>query len=244
MRKLQILLLFFFNGCSGGSDGAPGPAGPPGDPGPAGERGRAGELGPAGEPGQPGPQGEQGLQGERGAQGEAGPAGEPPVLECPADMWPLSSRSCVELRGTLQMDADLPAEVRALTQDSLDFDHLGEAAEAHCRYRGRRLCTVDELQHWTQCGFMTEVSPRVTLHLGCYRPFVPGETGPQIGDFGGPGCHFASDMVTVDEGGRRRYVHSIVAYDIDDASGDARLYQVPNDQIWCGPPGAICCLDL
>jgi len=142
------------------------------------------------------------------------------------------------------MDPDLPENIQALGGNGFFDDPYGLAAEAHCRYRGRRLCTVDELQHWNQCGFMQAiVNPGVTLHLGCYRQWAP---EPAPGRFAKVGCEFAADMVTIQEGDRLRYVHSIAAEILNAELGYSQLYRVPNDDIWCngGNPTTRCCLDL
>ncbi|MEZ4472411.1 MAG: hypothetical protein R3F60_16780 [bacterium] len=147
------------------------------------------------------------------------------------------------------MDEGLPEEVRALAfADSRDFDHDGLAAEAHCRYRGRRLCTTSELQHWNQCVMMQSGQPSLRLALGCHAPFTRADIPRLLPVV----CEFVDEMTEV-VADRIRLVHAIVGLRVDgsgwlevDERGYPQLYRAPNDAIWCngGNPGTRCCLDL
>ena len=247
MNGPLFLLLLLLAACANGADGEAGPTGLQGDPGPRGESGPQGETGPQGLPGPQGEQGEPGLPGARGPEGPRGPQGEPPAITCPDGLWPISNRTCIELVATREMDLSLPESVRDLGSNGFFGDRYGLAAEAHCRYRGQRLCTVDELQHWNQCALTVFDNPDARLRLGCFRTWTPGENGPAIGAFSGPDCEFASDMVTVQEGDRFRYVHSLITREVDAELGYFQLYRVPNDgEFLCLGQSmmARCCLDL
>ena len=71
MRRVLVMLgAVVVWGCTGGSQGAPGPAGdagPPGPPGPVGDAGPPGPPGPVGDAGPPGPMGDAGPPGPSGA---------------------------------------------------------------------------------------------------------------------------------------------------------------------------------
>lgn len=243
--KSLILLAILVSGCSG-SDGDPGPAGPqgengaPGVPGPQGERGPQGEPGPAGEPG---PVGAQGPPGEAGAPGAQGEPGEGLNRTCPDDMWPLSVNRCVEHYSIREMDEDLPPEVKALGLENRWFDDEGRVAEAHCRHRGRRLCTTGELQHWNQCVFASGFDAVERVTLGCFRPFTL-ETGPREFNGNSTTCEFAAELVPL-PGPAIKLVRARV-YAEPDAVGYPQMYQAPADAAIClgGGSNARCCLDL
>lgn len=242
--KYLTLLAILASGCTNGSDGDPGPAGPqgengaPGVPGPQGERGPQGEPGPAGEPG---PVGAQGPPGEAGAPGARGEPGEGLNRTCPEDMWPLSVNRCVEHFSIREMDEDLPPEVKALGLNNGGFDEAGRVAEAHCRYRGRRLCTTDELQHWNQCTFASGAYPGTQVALGCYRPFTI-ETGPR--EYNGTTCELAAELIPL-PGPAIKFVRTRVYAELDEV-GYPQLHQVPVDAAVCqgASARARCCLDL
>jgi hypothetical protein len=181
MLDRVLLLAFLLTACTNGSDGDPGPAGPQGENGAPGVPGPQGELGPQGEPGpagEPGPVGERGPPGEAGAPGAQGEPGEGLNRTCPEDMWPLSVSTCVEHYSIDEMDEALAPEVKALGPGGVRFDQQGRVAEAHCRHRGRRLCSTDELQHWNQCVFGSGFDAVERVTLGCFRPFTVSRPGP------------------------------------------------------------------
>ncbi|MEZ4473951.1 MAG: hypothetical protein R3F60_24825 [bacterium] len=143
------------------------------------------------------------------------------------------------------MDERLPAEVRALaSQGERFFSRFGLDAEAHCRIRGKRLCTMDEAQAWNHCILGSGVPDGGTLHLGCYRPFTWHVDGPQ--DPTAVDCEILAEFTPlVDDRGRKKMVRSIGAIELDER-GYNQLYLVPNDDVWChgGNVDVRCCLDL
>ncbi|MCA9526928.1 MAG: collagen-like protein [Myxococcales bacterium] len=250
--KLLVLLALWFVGCSGseGADGPAGAQGPAGPAGPAGPEGERGEQGPQGEEGPHGPQGEQGAAGPEGPEGERGPPGDGVSRTCPDGMWPLSAAVCVEREVEAQIDEDASPEVRAIAEA---FDRSGLQAEAHCRLRGRRLCTMPELQHWSQCylGRFPDRAP--AINLGCFRPVPSREEAPEF-----PAhnilCEFVAEMVPTSLVVPTDLRHAVVGLNLDPITGfpipDERGYSplmfYPNDNRDCGT-GTVqtrCCLDL
>ncbi|MCA9526929.1 MAG: collagen-like protein [Myxococcales bacterium] len=251
---LFSLLLF---GCSGsaGADGEPGPVGPEGPAGPAGEPGLQGPRGEPGPPGESGLVGPPGEQGPRGPQGEAGPPGEGLNRTCPDDMWPLSISVCVDREFEGAIDEAATPDLKALSpQPGTDiFDHSGLMAEAHCRFRGRRLCTMPELQHWSQCylGRFPDRAP--PINLGCYRPLPTRDEEPEFRALY-VRCEFVAEMVPTSLDQPSELRHAIVGPQLDlntgfpipDERGYAPLRLNPYNNRECGA-GTVqtrCCLDL
>ena len=143
------------------------------------------------------------------------------------------------------MDERLPPEIKALaSQGERFFSRFGLDAEAHCRVREKRLCTMDELQAWNQCVLSSGVPDGADLTLGCYRPFSWRVDGPAEVLAGW--CEIVSEFRPLqDDRGRERMVRSIAAYEIDER-GYPQMYRVPNDAVWCGGGNVEvrCCLDL
>ena len=167
-------------------------------------------------------------------------------------MWPLSASVCVEREFEARVDEDISEAIKALL-DNNDFDTDGLMAEAHCRHRGRRLCTMDELQHWAQCFQARFGENAPPLSLGCYRPLPTPEEEPNF-----PGlyvrCEFTADMFPTSLAEPSDVRHGIVGatrlhvlgYPIPDARGYAQLRFNPNDNRECGGSTVRtrCCLDL
>ena len=172
-------------------------------------------------------------------------------------MWPLSASVCVEREYEARVDEDMAEEIKALSPQPGTgiFDHDGLMAEANCRHRGRRLCTMDELQHWAQCFQARFGDNAPPLSLGCYRPLPTQEEEP---DFRFKGlyvrCEFTADMFPTSLAEPSDVRHGIVGatrlhglgHPIPDARGYAQLRFNPNDNRECGGGlvGARCCLDL
>lgn len=254
--KFMVFLFGFLTACSGssGSDGPPGPKGEqgePGAPGPNGASGPQGEVGPAGPQGEPGP---AGSAGPRGIQGEQGPPGEGLDRTCPDDMWPLSASVCVERVFKSRVDPATSEAVRALSPqpDVGIFDTEGLMAEAHCRVRGRRLCSMPELHHWSQCFLRRIPGHAPPIDLGCYRPLPTVEEDPNL-DALYVRCEFVAEMVPTTMVEPSNLRHAIVGipitgdgYPVPDERGYAPLRLNPNNNRECGD-GTVrtrCCLDL
>jgi len=251
--KLVFLLLIVLAGCSGssGSDGASGPQGEqgtPGEPGTRGAQGPQGEVGPAGPQGEPGP---AGSVGPRGVQGDQGPPGEGLDRTCPDDMWPLSASVCVERVFKARVDDRVPDNIKALSRNN-DFDPDGLMAEAHCRVRGRRLCSMPELHHWAQCFLRRIPGHAPPIDLGCFHPLPSLEEDPDL-DALYVRCEFVAEMTPTSLVEPSNLRHAIVGipitgdgYPIPDERGYAPLRLNPNDNRECGG-GTVrtrCCLDL
>ena len=254
--KSIVFCLGFLAACSGssGSDGADGPQGEqgaPGAPGVEGPQGPQGEVGPPGPQGDPGP---VGMMGPRGARGEQGPPGEGVDRTCPDDMWPLSASVCVERVFQARVDGAVSEAIRALSPqpDIGTFDPDGLMAEAHCRVRGRRLCSMPELHHWAQC-FLPRIPEQArSLDLGCYRPLPTMEEDPDLSALY-VRCEFVAEMAPISTVEPSNLRHAIVGipvdidgYPIPDERGYAPLRLNPNDNRECGN-GTVrtrCCLDL
>ncbi|MEZ4470225.1 MAG: hypothetical protein R3F60_05355 [bacterium] len=152
----------------------------------------------------------------------------------------------------MTIDDDAPPEIKALSGNN-DFDPPGLMAEAHCRLRGRRLCTMPELQHWSQCylGRFPDRAP--PINLGCYQPLPTLAEEP---DFEAlfVRCEFVAEMVPTRLDQPSDLRHAIVGtrlnfdtgFPIADERGYSSLRLNPNDNRECGD-GIVqtrCCLDL
>lgn len=166
-------------------------------------------------------------------------------------MWPLSASVCVEKQFVGQIDERAPAEIKALTGNN-DFEPTGLMAEAHCRIRGRRLCTMPELQHWSQCHLARYPDRAPPINLGCYRPLPTIEEEPFL-ETHYVRCEFAAEMVATSLAAPSDLRHAVVGsrldvagFPIPDERGYSPLRLNPNDNRECGG-GTIqtrCCLDL
>ncbi|MEZ4468194.1 MAG: hypothetical protein R3F60_24820 [bacterium] len=160
-------------------------------------------------------------------------------------MWPVDSDTCIDPVAEREMDARLPPEIKELaSQGERFFSTSGLDAEAHCRIRGRRLCSMDELQAWNQCVLASGVPDGADLTLGCFRPFTWRVDGPP--DVLAGWCEVVADFRPVlDARGREQMVRSIAAYELD-ARGYPQMFRVANDDVWCGGGNVEvrCCLDL